>query len=53
LKFNPQVLVTVYDNKSQVDDKYNNETILSKVSVHPSVNTLSDLCKYSDANTLK
>ena len=26
LKFNPQVLVTVYDNKSQDDDKYNNET---------------------------
>ena len=53
LKFNPQVLVTVYDNKSQDDDKYNDETILSKVSVHPSVNTSTDLYKYSDANTLK
>jgi len=53
LKFNPQVLVTVYDNKSQDDDKYNNETILSEVSVHPSVNTSTDLYKYSDANTRK
>ena len=53
MKLNPQVLVTVYDNKSQDEDKYNNETILSEVSVHPSVNTSTDLYKYSDANTLK
>jgi len=43
LKFNPQVLVTtVYDDKSQYDDKYNIETIYSKVSVHPSVNSSTD-----------
>ena len=53
MKFNLQVLVTVHDNKSQDDDKYNNEVILSEVSVHPSVNTSTDLYKYSDANTLK
>ena len=53
MKFNHQGLVTIYDIKSQDDDKYNNETILSEVSVYPSVNTSTDLYKYSDANRLK
>lgn len=49
LKFNPQVRFILYDNKSQNDDEYNNnETILSEVSVHPSVNTSTYLNKYSE-----